>query len=51
VTLVGLGERSGITLTLPTFRWTPISALGVFAGQIDAVPPGSYNVIVDTARG
>ena len=51
VTLVGLGERAGITLTLPNFRWLPISALGILAGQIDAVPPGPYNVMVDTVRG
>jgi hypothetical protein len=51
VTLVGVGARVGITASYPQLVWSPSSVLGVVTGQIDAVPPGPYQLSVDTPRG
>jgi hypothetical protein len=51
VTLIGLDARAGITASYPQFTWSPSSVLGIVTGQIDAVPPGHYQIRVDTPRG
>ncbi|MHB9130590.1 MAG: carboxypeptidase-like regulatory domain-containing protein [Armatimonadota bacterium] len=51
VTLTGQGRLAGITVQLPAFSWQPMPLLGLVAGQIDALPPGTYQVQVETTRG
>jgi hypothetical protein len=51
VKVTGLYDHAGITLALPRFTWTPIPALGVLAGQLNAMPPGTYKLVVDTVHG
>lgn len=51
VTLVGEGPRVGLTATFPTFYWQASSMLKAVVGQVTAVPPGPYKVIVETSRG
>ncbi len=51
VTLVGQGAWQGVEVDFPNFPWQPWGALGMVVGQLDAVPPGSWLVRVDTPKG
>lgn len=51
VTLIGQGERAGLTIAFPNFGWAPSALLQLVTGQIDAVPPGTYKLQVATPHG
>jgi hypothetical protein len=51
VTLDGVGTLSGIHVEFPAGHWQACPELGQVLGQIDALPPGSYRVTVETAAG
>ncbi len=49
VTLEGQGERANLRVRYRNIAWQASSALNRVVGQINAVPPGKYTVIVETA--
>ncbi|OPZ82868.1 MAG: hypothetical protein BWY76_02554 [bacterium ADurb.Bin429] len=51
VTLVGLEQRAMIRVRFPSMRWHASTLLNRVVGQINAVPPGKYRVIVETPTG
>ncbi|MHB9024311.1 MAG: hypothetical protein ACYC7E_09060 [Armatimonadota bacterium] len=51
VTLIGRDALAGLRAVFPHFAWAPSAILEQFVGQIDALPPGNYTVVVDTTRG
>lgn len=51
VTLIGQGERAGVNVLFRNFFWQPSTLLGQVVGQIGAVPPGAYRLIIETSRG
>ncbi len=51
VTLIGLEQRAMIKVRFPTMRWQASTLLNRVVGQINAVPPGKYRVIVETPTG
>ncbi|MHB9130591.1 MAG: carboxypeptidase-like regulatory domain-containing protein [Armatimonadota bacterium] len=51
VTIEGQGNRADFKSIFSNFTWQPCAMLGKVVGQIDAVPPGTYKVTVETTRG
>lgn len=51
IILDGLEELAGIHVEYPTGCWQLCPELGQVFGQIEALPPGSYRVTVETATG
>lgn len=51
VTLAGTGDRVALAFTFTNFPWYPSSLLGMIAGQIGAIPPGTYKLTVQTPAG
>jgi len=51
VTLTGSGDAQGMRVVILSPSWAPSSILNRMVGQVDAVPPGSYTVTVETAKG
>lgn len=51
VTLTGTGPWAGAVITCASPFWQSCPTLGLIVGQIDAVPPGTWQVHIDTPKG
>lgn len=51
VTVIGLDERAGLQARFSAMKWQASTLLNKVVGQIDALPPGKYRVIVETVNG
>lgn len=51
LTLVGLEDRANLKVRFSYMNWQASTLLNRVVGQINAVPPGKYKVVVETSTG
>jgi hypothetical protein len=51
ITLAGTGDAAGMRMIITEPTWAPVALFNQMITQLDAVPPGTYTVTVETAGG